>query len=175
MREDPVLAAPIESLQLMLRALSFLDEDLPLLVPDGIFGDATAAAVSAFQKKYALPITGVADAETHRAITDAYDLGYPQHAPAEAPVVLFPAELTVSPGQSHAHVYLAQGMLAALTPELGPHALTGRVDDTTEAGLRHIQAMSGLPETGALDKATYNSLSRLYRLRFDRQLPPSCG
>ena len=173
MREDPVLAAPIESLQLMLRSLSFLDEDLPLLIPDGIFGDATAAAVSAFQKKYAMPVTGIADAQTHRAIVDAYNLSDGQHAAAEAPVVRYPADLIVSPGQSHAHVYLAQAMLAALTP--GPYALSGRIDNATEAGLRHIQAIGGLPETGSLDKATYNLLSRLYRLNYDRQLPPSCG
>ena len=33
MTEDPTLSGPIESLQLMLRTLSMLDEELPTLVP----------------------------------------------------------------------------------------------------------------------------------------------
>ena len=71
MTEDPTLSGPIESLQLMLRTLSMLDEELPTLVPDGIYGSATANAVSAFQKKHDLPITGIADRDTHQAIVDA--------------------------------------------------------------------------------------------------------
>ena len=55
MTEDPTLSGPIESLQLMLRTLSMLDEELPTLVPDGIYGSATANAVSAFQKKHQSP------------------------------------------------------------------------------------------------------------------------
>ena len=41
MTEDPTLSGPIESLQLMLRTLSMLDEELPTLVPDGIYGSTT--------------------------------------------------------------------------------------------------------------------------------------
>ena len=103
MQEDPVLNAPIRSLQLMLRALSFLDADLPTLVPDGIFGAATAGAVSAFQQKNNLPVTGIADEQTHAAIVRAYNASLPGLLPAEAPIVQFPTTLVIAPGQSHPH------------------------------------------------------------------------
>lgn len=80
----------------MLRTLSMLDEELPTLVPDGIYGSATANAVSAFQKKHDLPITGIADRDTHQAIVDAYDRAVPYLSIAEGPVVLFPAKLVIS-------------------------------------------------------------------------------
>ena len=120
MKEDPVLNAPIRSLQLMLRTLSFLDSDYPSLIPDGIFGTATAGAVSTFQQKHGLPVTGIVDLATHRAIVAAYDQALPHLTPAEAPIAWFPADLSVSPGQSHPHVFLTQGLLSSSTTHLLP-------------------------------------------------------
>lgn len=178
MQEDPVLNSPIRSLQLMLRTLSFLDEDLPTLVPDGIFGAATAGAVSAFQQKYQLPVTGIADAETHAAIVTAYDAALPQLTAAEAPIVRFPAQLTIAPGQTHPHVFLVQGMLAALHapfPQLPMPELTGRIDEKTEEGIRAIQSLHQSSPTGQLDGETYHQLVRLYRGSVQRDLAPGCG
>ena len=178
MQEDPVLNAPIRSLQLMLRTLSFLDSDYPSLIPDGIFGAATAGAVSTFQQKNDLPITGIADFETHRAISAAYDAALPRLTPAESPLIWFPADLSVSPGQSHPHVFLTQGLLAALSslyPELPCPALTGRIDEKTEQSLRAIQELHGAPVTGKLDGETYNLAARMYRGSVRRDLEPGCG
>lgn len=178
MQEDPVLNSPIRSLQLMLRTLSFLDSDYPSVIPDGIFGAATAGAVSTFQQKNGLPITGIADFETHRAITQAYDKALPRLSPAEAPIVWFPTDLSIAPGQSHLHVFLVQGLLGALStvyPELPFPALTGRIDEPTEEALRAIQSLHGAPVTGKLDGETYNLAARLYRGSVQRDLEPGCG
>ena len=178
MQEDPVLNAPIRSLQLMLRALSFLDADLPTLVPDGIFGAATAGAVSAFQQKNNLPVTGIADDQTHAAIVRAYDAALPGLLPAEAPIAQFPATLVISPGQSHPHVFVAQGILAALHtqyPQLHMPELTGRIDQNTEENLKMLQTLQGSSPTGRLDSETYNQLARLYRGSVRRDLEPGCG
>lgn len=178
MTEDAVLNAPIRSLQLMLRTLSFLDSDYPSLIPDGIFGAATAGAVSTFQQKNGLPITGIADRETHAAIVSAYDAALPGLSPQEAPIVHFPPELVIAPGQSHPHVFLAQGMLAALSsryPQLPKPALTGRIDEKTEAALRQLSALSDTAPTGALDSGSYRTLARLYRTSTQRDLAPGCG
>lgn len=178
MLEDPIVNAPIRSLQLMLRTLSFLDGDYPSLIPDGIFGAATAGAVSTFQGKHGLPITGIADQTTHAAIVKAYEAALPALSAAEAPIVHFPAELQIAPGQSHPHVFLAQGMLGALSsvhPQLPAPALTGRIDAPTEAALRAIQALYGAEATGTLDGETYRQLARLYRGSVRRDLEPGCG
>ena len=178
MQEDPVLNAPIRSLQLMLRTLSFLDSDYPGLIPDGIFGTATAGAVSTFQQKHGLPVTGIADLETHRAIVADYDKALPRLTPAEASIAWFPADLSVSPGQSHPHVFLTQGLLAALSslyPQLPAPALTGRIDEETEEALRAIQSLHGLSPTGKLDGETYHLAARLYRGSLERNRVPGCG
>lgn len=178
MQEDPVVNSPIRSLQLMLRALSFLDEDLPTLVPDGIFGAATAGAVSAFQRKNGLPVTGIADDQTHGAIVRAYNASLPGLLPAEAPIVQFPTTLVIAPGQSHPHVFVAQGILAALHseyPQLHMPELTGRIDRNTAENLRMLQSLGQRSPTGSLDSATYNQLARLYRGSVRRDLEPGCG
>ena len=178
MQEDPVLNSPIRSLQQMLRTLSFLDEDLPILIPDGIFGTATAGAVSAFQQKNGLPVTGIADSQTHAAIVRAYNAALPGLSPAEAPIVRFPATLVIAPGQSHPHVFVAQGILAALHseyPQLHMPVLSGRIDQNTEENLRILQSLHGSNPTGNLDGETYNQLARLYRGSVRRDLEPGCG
>ena len=178
MQEDPVLNSPIRSLQLMLRTLSFLDADLPTLVPDGIFGAATAGAVSAFQQKNNLPVTGIADNQTHAAIVRAYNASLPGLLPTEAPIAQFPATLVIAPGQSHPHVFVAQGILAALHsdyPQLHMPELNGRIDRNTAENLRMLQSLHGSEPTGNLDGETYNRLARLYRGSVRRDLEPGCG
>ena len=53
----------IRELQQYLYSLSFLDETLPRVIPDGIYGRQTALAVRAFQQKNGLRPNG----ETNRA------------------------------------------------------------------------------------------------------------
>lgn len=165
MQEDPILNAPIMSLQLMLRALSFLHPEIPRIIPDGVFDDSTKEAVSAFQKLYGYPVTGEADYETFLGIVAAYDQAMVLLNPPASPVVLFPAELIIGKNQSHPHVYLAQAMMTALNSiyaELLATPLTGRIDEPTERNLRTIQSASALPVNGSLDHRTYDMLSRLY-------------
>ncbi len=178
MQEDPILNAPVESLQLMLRALSFLHPEIPRIIPDGVYGDSTKNAVSAFQRLYGHPVTGEADHETFLGLVAAYDLAMALLDPPASPVVLFPAELIIQKNQSHPHVFLAQAMMTALSPiyaDLPSTALTGRIDEPTERNLRTIQTASSLPINGRLDLRTYDMLSRLYRANFDRGVQPSHG
>ena len=55
---------PIRSLQTMLRVIAEDDPRLPTVVPDGIYGPATMQSVTAFQRLYGLPVTGIADQTT---------------------------------------------------------------------------------------------------------------
>lgn len=178
MTEDPILNAPIRSLQQMLRTIAFAGMDIPLVIPDGIFGNATKDAVSSFQRQKGLPITGTVDEATHRAIVKAHNEANELLSPAQPAVYRFPTTLVVLPGQHHPHVHLAQSMLQNLHQELSgiprPN-VTGYMDEVTQDGLRLIQALAGISTTGYLDKATWNWLSRLYRSVFDRNHPPSQG
>ena len=178
MKEDPVTNAPIESLQRMLRAISFVDPNIPRVIPDGIYGASTEAAVAAFQREHGLPVASVADEPTFRAIARAYNPRTEQLIAAHAPVILFPASLVISGGQFHPYVYLAQAMFLALRqefPSILNAAVTGTLDSNTAENFRRIQSLSGLDETGHLDKTSWNRLSDLFRVLFDRNFSPSQG
>lgn len=63
------VAASVFEVQSALRALSTLNGAVrPRLVPDGIYGEETSAAVRAFQVWKSLPETGVVDFVTWQAI-----------------------------------------------------------------------------------------------------------
>ena len=52
---DFYIGKPIRSLQTMLRVIAAADEAIPQVVPDGIYGPDTEAAVTAFQARSGLP------------------------------------------------------------------------------------------------------------------------
>jgi peptidoglycan hydrolase-like protein with peptidoglycan-binding domain len=62
--KESFVSQPVRSLQTMLRVLAEDDNELSSLVPDGIYGNQTRQAVSTFQRKYGIPMTGVVNEET---------------------------------------------------------------------------------------------------------------
>ena len=178
MFEDPALNQPIKSLQIMLEAIAYTFSTIPIVNPDGIFGSSTEDSVKAFQKEYGLPVTGAADEETFRSIVAVYETAMELLSPARGPMYHFPAALTVSQGQFHPTVYLVQAMLNAIHdefPEIPAPAVTGRMDRNTATAIKKLQALSGMKETGILNKPTYDRISLIYRILFDRTLLPSQG
>lgn len=59
-------------LQTALRALRQTNRGMPLINPDGYFGEETAAAVISAQKFFGLPQTGEADFETWTLLFENY-------------------------------------------------------------------------------------------------------
>ena len=64
---------PIRSLQTMLRFIAAARGLDTSVVPDGVYGPQTAAAVSRFQRSVGLPVTGVTNQATWQRIVAAYD------------------------------------------------------------------------------------------------------
>lgn len=165
MQKDPILNAPIRSLQRMLREIGMIDTDIPLIIPDGIYGDQTKDAVKAFQRKHKLPITGIADEETFYLIASVYDSVAPELRRAQVPFRQFPLGLVVKAGETSPYVSEIQQQfhyLAGNYQEFKPVQETGTLDPETQENLRLIQRVSELPETGFLDATTYAYVIRLY-------------
>ena len=76
---------PVRSLQTMLRVLSTIFPALLNVNPDGIYGESTKNAVSAFQRFAHLPATGIAETETWNALAGCYL----RHAPNTPSTVSF--------------------------------------------------------------------------------------
>jgi len=170
--------APIESLQHMLRSIAYLDGDIQVVNTDGIFCENTKKAVMEFQNKYGLPVTGVVDRQTHTAIVDVYETADALLRPAESSVIHYPARLVILEQQYHPYIYLVQTMFNALHHEFPSYIITsaaGILDPSTVSNLRLLQNASELPQTGNLDKQTWDALNLLFRGMFDRNYPISQG
>ena len=164
---ESFIGQPIRSLQTMLRVIAEDDPSHIRIVPDGIYGPETMAAVSAFQRKHGLRVTGVTDQPTWESIVAVYEPALIRVDEAEpVNIVLNPGQV-IRRGERHPNVFLVQGMLAALSEayeSIGMPGLTGILDVPTADALSSFQYLSGLPMTGELDKNTWKHLALQYPL-----------
>ena len=178
---ESFIQQPIRSLQTMLRVLSERDPQHPTVIPDGIYGPSTAAAVSVFQRIHGLPVTGVTDQNTWERIVAEYDLAL-IHVDEAQPVeiILNPNEV-LRRGDSSPYLHVAQALLLVLSQAYGSIGMPGRsgiLDDSTADSISSFQALSGLPMTGELDKVTWKQLALHFPLAANRDqgaMPPGSG
>ncbi len=168
---ESFISQPVRSLQTMLRVIAEDDPRQPTVVPDGIYGPTTMEAVTAFQRRYGIPVTGIADQNTFDNITEQFELALTRVGKAE------PIEILLAPGQvlrlgdDSPYIFLLQSMLTQLSLD---HAMieapghSGTLDSTTARSLRGFQQLAGLEETGELDRVTWRDLSRQFTLNAHR-------
>ena len=80
----PTAGAPVHNLQRMLRTLTSVHREIPLLSPDGIFGEETLEAVMIFQRLMGLPVNGTVDQRTWDALVEEH------HQVSHEPPPFFP-------------------------------------------------------------------------------------
>lgn len=161
------IARPVESLQHMLRVLAQGDERLVPVIPDGIYSQNTMAAVTAFQRRYGLPVTGVTNQGTWDRIVEAYQEELIRHAPAEPLLIIMNPGQIIRAGEHNYHVYVVQAILIALGeayPGFPKVNLTGTLDNPTTQAIQRFQNITGIPETGDVDKITWQHLAKIYPL-----------
>lgn len=168
---ESFIGQPVRSLQTMLRVIAQNDPDQPSLIPDGIYGVQTTGAVSAFQRNHGLPATGVADQDTWEAIVAAYEPALIIAGPAQ------PLEIILDPGQiltrgsQDPDIYIVQAVLTVLSEAYGsvtPPGNSGILDEATSLSLISFQELTGLPQSGELDKLTWRQLALHYPLAAER-------
>ena len=174
------LSQPVRSLQTMLRALAkAMPEDYQDLIPDGIYGQQTRRAVSQFQSRHALPVTGVADQPTWERVSALYQKLRPEILPAQAIFLRVLPCGDPEAGTVYPCLYLVQAMLAAMAERYGsivPPPLSGMLDSGTREALQSFQQLCGLECTGRPDKTTWKHLSFQFTLLAEiRNTAPSAG
>lgn len=157
---------PIQSLQEMLRTIAFVDRSIPFFRSTGQFDEATLEAVMTFQKGYDLPVTGIVDRDTWDGIVKIFLRSWGKLSSPTAQS-LFTSEMPdIHPGQTSHLIPLVQNMFCSLAQVLNGLTVapsTGILDKDTEANLRLVQNRANLPDTGILNKETWNVLVRLFR------------
>jgi len=158
---------PVRSLQTMLRVISEDDPSLPTVVPDGIYGPSTMQAISTFQRKYGLPVTGIVNQQTWEKTVNIYEPALVRIGKAQ------PIEIILEPGQvfrrgdSSPYIYLLQAMLTQLSndyPAIIPPGNSGVIDTDTATALQGFQRLAGLNETGEFDRITWKHLVHHFSL-----------
>lgn len=168
---ESFIGQPIRSLQTMLRIIAQEDRRQPSLIPDGIYGSQTTAAVSAFQRNHGLPVTGVADQNTWEQIASAYEPALVRIGEAEPLQIILDPGHVIRRGDREPNIYVLQAILIVLSEVYGsitPPGMTGVLDDATSASLEAFQFLAGLPQTGELDKVTWKHLALHYPLASNR-------
>lgn len=165
---------PVRSLQTMLRVIAEDDQRLPTIVPDGIYGPNTMVAVSAFQRRDGLPVTGVTDEKTWDRIVAAYEPALIRIGKAEPIEILLEPGQVIVLGEYNPYVYLAQGMLSQLSrehPTIAKPSSSGVLDMETSKALSAFQLLAALPLTGTLDRITWHHLARQFTLSAAHSIP----
>lgn len=152
---------PVRSLQTMLRVLAEDDPSLPTVVPDGIYGLTTMNAVTAFQRRQGLPLTGIVDQITWEEIVGAYEIALIRVGKAQPIEILLDPGQILKSGERGPYIHLAQAMLTQLSqdhasiPEPGN---SGMIDEQTISAISAFQLLAGLPVTGEIDRNTWKHL-----------------
>ena len=171
--ERELVGRPVAGLQYMLGRLARGYPELIHLMVDGVFGERTLEAVMRFQKEFHLPVTGVVDRETWEAVRDSW-LRLEEREGETRSTQIFPSEGTkVRQGQEREYMVLPQTMFQILSRYLEgivPHAPDGVHGSASADNVRWLQKAAGLPQTGTLDRSTWDVLSRLYEVFVVREL-----
>lgn len=158
---------PIRSLQTMLRTIALFNDEFQRIIPDGIYGPETQAAIRTFQRNRGLPITGTTNQQTWDEVVRMYDAAQVELSPARFIDDHLPSEFPFTRGDRAPRLKLAQCMLCEIgdryscicTPEI-----SGQMDEMMMNSIMEFQNLSALPVTGILDKTTWNHLVLQYAL-----------
>lgn len=164
---ESFVGQPIRSLQTMLRVIAEDDMTLPTVIPDGIYGQETITAVSAFQRRAGLPVTGITNQQTWDAIVSAYEPAIVRVGKAAPIEIIMDPGKVYKRGDSSANLYLLQAMLAFLShyhSDIIAPSQNGVLDSPTAEALAAFQLLAGLPPTGELDKITWKYLVNQFAL-----------
>ncbi len=164
---------PIFEIQEYLRILAQDGYQIPLIIPDGIYGVETGNAVRIFQSLLGLPVTGRVDYTTWQALRAAYEEVQKNNA-LSAPIYPFEEILRdgkVTMGNVMPLIYIIQIILRTIGiayQNLDTQQITGEYDEATAGNIRDFQRINGIPITGEVDKETWNRLAEAYNKYLNR-------
>lgn len=151
----------VKQLQTYLYYISLKNSAIPQTAADGIYGNETAAAVSAYQKFRGLPVTGIVDQVTFDAISYDY-AAVTEEACRPASLCIFPrGGYKAAKGDSDDIIYLIQLVLRYISSEYETEhvELDGVYGDSEVKAVTAVQQKHGLPPTGEVDRATWDVMA----------------
>ncbi len=155
----------IRYIQRLLRDISFYDDSVERIIPDGIYGEQTENSVRSFQRNNNLRETGEVDNDTWDRLVEVHTNTVRENQRQVCVQVIDELAIPIEVGEAGGSVYVIQAMILALSDVLDniePVAITGINDRATQNSATQIMILSGLEPTGSLDRNFINALSELY-------------
>lgn len=132
----------VEYVHYFLDAIAFLDNDIPRLPTNSIYGNNTITMVRAFQSKYGLPVTGIFTYTDWIALQNAYDKILKSFSPEYQDFV----------GELYPDYFLTRGMV-------GPDIR--RLQKFLLAICKYDKSIPGVRVNGIFDELTEKSIFKL--------------
>ena len=157
--------ANVYELQTYLRYISRFIKTIPLVNPDGIYGPKITEAVTEFQKKFGLPVTGEADFETWTRIVEVYD-EFVRTERELRPVFVYPTDLPgFKEGDRFDEIYVLQVILRRLGRIFGnvhTAKITGVYDADTKRAVDDLAKRYNRDSKNGVDRELWNLFADIY-------------
>lgn len=168
---SPFLGQPIRSAQTFLWEIGQQYDEMPTVIPDGIYGEQTEASVRWFQNFRGLPVTGVIDRRTWDTLLEDYLILLSEREPP-ACVNLLPKDFDVIlPQENNPNLHPIQAMLKNLSQKFDTVSdldITGIHDEASVNSVKSVQKILGREENGNIDKSFWNELVAVYEAHLQR-------
>lgn len=152
----------VQVLNYVLQAISYFDNDLPLLRVNSVFNDNTKTMVINFQNKYGLPANGEVDATTWNKIIEVYEntiRNIPKEY-AQYEDELFQGRI-LALGMEGDDVRIIQRFLLKICQKfrnIPGVRVSGIFDDLMERSVMKIQSLYNEPITGVIEPVTWYNI-----------------
>lgn len=155
----------VEFVHYFLDAIAFLDDDIPRLKTNSIYGNNTITMVKAFQEKYNLPVTGVFTYSDFKVLKEAYDrilksfpLEYQEYINE-----LYPDYFLVKGISGNDVVRLQRFLLEICRNKktIPGVRVNGTFDDLTERSIKKLQKDNGFDVNGIVGPLLWRKIVEL--------------
>ena len=156
----------VRIIQFYLRILSYFIPEVPYIEDDGIFGERTYEAVTAFQRYAGLTPDGIVGRNTWNAIVNEFDnIAYNLQSEFSIASTLPAPGYILTTGSRGENVRVMQTYINAIAqsnPSVPSVSVDGVYGNATADAVREIQRLSGLEQTGEIGPITWNEIVSLY-------------
>lgn len=156
----------VEIIQFYLQILSYFIPQLPYIERDGVFGEKTFEAVSAFQRYAGITQDGIVGRNTWNAIINEFDkIAYNLQSEFSIASTLPAPGFFLTTGSRGENVRIIQEYINAVSknnsavPSVTADGIYG---NATANAVRAIQRLNGLEETGEIGPITWNAIVNMY-------------
>ena len=143
--DNKTISTPVNSAQQMLRRIS-VTEEIPVIIPDGVFGSDTEEAVIILQRKGGFEPSGIIDYDTWEYIV-LLDSNEPANQSGYESITPYSEDID----------YFTEIMIKRIS-----NVYDNFTFNETQNSIEEVQKILNLPQTGIIDKNTWNGIVKLY-------------